>query len=90
MRSPVPKAPPVQKTTDHEKLNPSAAQLNPSLCSPTDFEVMENGGLGGETLPFDNSCGSTAAEYRKLLKIGLAGNKKAFIDLDEFGRTLKE
>jgi hypothetical protein len=90
MRSPVPKAPPVQKTTDHEKLNPSAAQLNPSLCSPTDFEVMENGGLGGETLPFDNSCGSTAAEYRKLLKIGLAGNKKTFVEPDEYGRNLAE
>ena len=63
-------------------------QLCPALADPHDFEIMENGGLGGDTLPFDGSCGDSPAEYRKLLKTGRAGNKKPSTPRDNHGRTL--
>jgi hypothetical protein len=90
MRTPAPKAPAVNKSVDHRKQEPSAAQLNPNLASPTDFEILENGGLGGETLPLDGSCGDTASEYHKLLRIGRAGNKKKFVPPDEHGRSIPQ
>lgn len=88
MRSKAPVAPATNKSRDNEKIEPSANQLSPGLASPYDFDVIENGGVGGETLPFDGSCGDTAGEYRKLLKIGRAGNKKEFVAPDEHGRTI--
>ena len=89
MRKAAAKLPTVGKHVDNQKLEPSANQMSPSLAKPEDFEVMENGGLGGETLPFDSSCGNTPAEYDRLLKIGRSGNKKPSIPRDERGRTLK-
>jgi hypothetical protein len=78
------------KHEDERAIELSAAQSNPSLCSPEDFEVLENGGLGGETLPFDASCGDTSAEYHRLLKQGpkRRGSDKPFVPLDERGRAL--
>lgn len=87
MRTKAPAAPATNKSRDNEKIEPSANQLSPGLASPHDWEVLENGGMGGETLPFDGSCGDTASEYRKLLKIGRAGDKKDFVQPDEYGRT---
>lgn len=89
MRTPTPKPPATNKSRDHEKIEPSLHQMSPGLASPHDFDVLENGGMGGETLPFDGSCGDTPAEYHRLLRIGRAGNKREFIEPDEHGRTLK-
>ena len=88
MRTKAPVAPAINKSRDDMKIEPSAAQMNPSLASPYDFEITENGGLGGETLPLDGSCGDTPGEYRKLLKIGRAGNKKESVPVDQYGRTI--
>ncbi len=90
MRSPAPKLPATGKHIDDVKIELSANQSSPGLASPRDFDVLENGGLGGETLPFDGSCGDTASEYHKLLRVGKATNKKTFVEPDEFGRTLAE
>jgi hypothetical protein len=90
MRAPAPKLPATGKHIDDVKIELSANQSSPGLASPQDFEVLENGGQGGETLPFDGSCGDTASEYRKLLKIGRAGNRKTFVEPDEHGRSLTE
>jgi hypothetical protein len=88
MRTKAPAAPAKNQSRDNEKIEPSANQLSPNLASPFDFEPMEDGGFGGETLPFDGSCGDAPSEYRKLLKIGRAGNKKDFVQPDEYGRTI--
>ena len=88
LRTPAPKAPQLGRFVPNEKSDPSVNQLSPCLADPRDFEVMQNGGLGGETLPFDGSCGDTVPEYRKLLKAGRAGNKKPSVPRDERGRTL--
>jgi len=88
LRSPKPKAPPLGRFVANEKGEPSMNQLCPALADPHDFEIMENGGLGGDTLPFDGSCGDSPAEYRKLLKTGRAGNKKPSTPRDNHGRTL--
>lgn len=80
--------PAVGRFVANEKGEPSVNQLSPGLARPEDFQPLENGGLGGETLPFDGSSGDSAAEYNRLLKIGRAGNKKPSIPRDEHGRTL--
>jgi len=89
MKSARPKAPTKGKFADNAKCEPSANQMSPGLASPRDFEPLENGGQGGETLPFDGSCGDTASEYRKLLAKGREENKREFTPPDEYGRSLR-
>jgi hypothetical protein len=88
MKATKPKAATKGKFADNEKCEPSANQMSPGLASPNDFEPLENGGQGGETLPFDGSCGDTASEYRRLLARGRKENKHEFTPPDQYGRSL--
>ncbi|MGA8367803.1 MAG: hypothetical protein WB716_10855 [Candidatus Acidiferrales bacterium] len=87
-----PEQPATGKHMDEAPIMLSVAQSNPNLASPEDFEPLENGGAGGETLPFDGSCGDSAAEYRRLLKKGPAGRgtDKPSTPIDEHGRALSK
>jgi len=62
----------VQKmNTEKDTLVPmSKNQLSPGLCDPRDFEVIEAGEVPKMRTPFHKQCGSTEAEYRKLLREG--------------------
>jgi hypothetical protein len=74
---------------DDQKIELSEAQSDPRLAEPSDFEILENGGLGGETLPFDGACGDSRAEYKKLTKADRdKGKGGPRIPLDKFGRRL--
>jgi hypothetical protein len=53
---------------DNQKIELSDAQSNPRLADPNDFEILQNGGDGGKTLPFHGQCGDSRAEYRKLIR----------------------
>ena len=62
----------------------SKNQLSPGLCDPRDFDVIEAGAALNIRTPFHNQCGSTEAEYRKLLREGdVAANASDRVDEPE-------
>jgi len=64
---------------DKDTLVPmSKNQMSPGLADPRDFEVME------ADTPFHKQCGSTDAEYQKLLRQGAeAANASDFSEQGE-------
>ena len=50
----------------------SPQQTSPNLCDPRDFEVIEAGESAAPKMstPFHAQCGSTDAEYQRLLREG--------------------
>ena len=65
--------------TEKDTLVPmSKNQMSPGLCDPRDFVVLEEG------VPFHGNCGSTDAEYEKLLRQGeLCANASDFSEQGE-------
>jgi len=62
----------------------SKNQLSPGLCDPRDFEVIEAGESATISTPFHGQCGSTDAEYQKLLQQGeVAANASNFSERGE-------
>jgi hypothetical protein len=74
---------------NNEKIELSDAQSNPRLAEPTDFEILQNGGDGGKTLPFHGQCGDSRAEYQKLIRPNRdKGKSPRITPSDAWGRKL--
>jgi hypothetical protein len=74
------------KNQKNELATLSPNQSNPYAADPRDFVVMEADESAAPKMatPFHSQCGSTAAEYEKLLKQGeLCANASEFSDTPE-------
>jgi hypothetical protein len=58
------------KSQKNELATLSEQQTSPNLCDPRDFEVIEAGDTPKMTEAFHGQCGSSKAEYEKLLREG--------------------
>jgi hypothetical protein len=62
----------------------SANQSNPYAADPRDFVVLEAGESADLATPFHGQCGSTNAEYERLLRQGeLCANASDFAEQGE-------
>jgi hypothetical protein len=74
----------MKKSQKDELATLSVQQTSPNLCDPRDFVVLEAGESADLATPFHGQCGSTNAEYERLLRQGeLCANASDFADHGE-------